>query len=83
MEKPLFISVVITVVFFIVKMIEMRMSADEPKPLKYAVRDTFIVFFASFVPLLVFFQTNGNLSSLFGAGDEIVQTQIFTGEPEF
>ena len=77
MEKSLTISVAITIVFFIVKMIEMRLSNDESKPLKNVVRDTFIVFFSAFLPLLFF---NG---TLLGGTDDIVQTQIFTGEPEF
>ena len=77
MEKSLTISVAITIVFFIVKMIEMRLSNDESKPLKNVVRDTFIVFFSAFLPLLFF---NG---TLLGVTDDIIQTQIFTGEPEF
>jgi len=42
MENIFMIATIISIVFFIVKFIEMRFIEKESKPLKYLVRDTLL-----------------------------------------
>ena len=84
MEKTLFLVVIISVLFFFVKMIEMKYIEKEMKPLKYIVRDTIIVFLASFLPIYGFFSLNGPISEILGVQDSnISPTQVFTDMPGF
>ena len=54
MEKLLVIALIITVIFFVIKVLEMKYLSKEMKPLKYTIRDTFFVFISSFAVYLVF-----------------------------
>ena len=84
MEKILFLSVSITVLFFIAKIAEMKYIEKEMKPLKFIIRDSMFVFLCSFLPLLMFFQFDSQLNEFFKFGEDINQpSQIFTDEPGF
>jgi hypothetical protein len=65
----------------------MKYVEKETKPLKFLVRDAFVVFASAFLPIFVFFQMSGTFNTLFGigggGGDNIIQTQIFTDTPGF
>jgi ABC-type Co2+ transport system permease subunit len=84
MEKTLFLVVIISVLFFFVKMIEMKYIEKEMKPLKNIVRDTIIVFSCSFIPLYLFFELKGTIGEVLGVEpSKVVATQVFTDAPEF
>ena len=44
MDNIFVVGCVISTVFFLVKFIEMRFSVEEPRPLKYLMRDTLVVY---------------------------------------
>ncbi len=86
MEKPIMISIAATVLFIIVKVLEMKFVDKETtsKPLKLLVRDALIVFVCAFIPTFAFFQMNGTMTELLGGATVAGEpTQIFTGAPEF
>jgi hypothetical protein len=87
MEKILLLAISISVLFFIIKLVMMKYVEKETKPLKFLVRDAFVVFASAFLPIFVFFQMSGTFNTLFGigggGGDNIPQTQIFTDTPGF
>lgn len=84
MEKVLILSVVISVLFFIYKIFEMKYIDKEDKPLKLIVRDTIVSFTCTFIVLLLFFQFDGNINEIFNMGEKKVgPPQVFTGEPGF
>jgi len=88
MEKLFGISILITILFCLVKFIEMKYIQKEWKPLKLLVRDAFLVFICSIISLFVYFQLNGTIHDFFNVVTETKvlnpsTTQVFTGEPEF
>lgn len=44
MDNMFLISGIISVIFFIAKFLEMRFVDEEPKPLKYLIRDSLLVY---------------------------------------
>jgi hypothetical protein len=88
MERTLILSFLITLFFLAFRIIEMKYIDKQWMPMKYVVRDVFMVFIAALggtnlyysieVPLLDFF-------SVVTANNEIapIATQIFTDEPGF
>ena len=81
MEKPILLTITITVVYFLVKYIE-----KESKPVKLIIRDLIIVFLSAFVPIFLFFSATGPVAEMIGGGDfttTAVPTQIFTDLPGF
>ena len=85
MEKVVILSVVISVLFFIYKIFEMKYIEKKDKPLKLIVRDSIVVFTCTFIPVLLFFQFDGKMGEIFNIGDESTAKppQVFTGEPGF
>jgi hypothetical protein len=89
MENIIILTVVISVLFVISKIVEMRFIDKEAKPLKFIVRDAFIVAGCAFVPLWGYFQFKDNLSDWIGiiptdGGALPVKTPvIFTDSPGF
>ena len=84
MEKILLLAIAISIIFFIIKLVMMKYVEKEMKPLKYLVRDAFLVFASAFLPIFLFFQMSGTFNELLGIGGEVVpQTQIFTDAPGF
>lgn len=52
------IAGIISVIFFIVKFLEMRYIDDEPKPLKLIIRDTLIIYVSSVCGFFIYDQLN-------------------------
>lgn len=83
MEKIFLLSIAISALFLVSKIVEMRYF-DKQKPLKLVIRDTLIVLACSFLPLLVFFQFDVKFNEIFQMGDEPTgPSQIFTDDPGF
>jgi hypothetical protein len=88
MEKLLLIAAIVTFLFTIFKVIEMKYVAKQWTPLKYVIRDASMVFGASFVGLFSFFQINGTMNDFMnvvtdGKALNLKATQVFTDEPGF
>jgi hypothetical protein len=54
MEKILLLAISIAILFFIIKLVMMKYVEKDTKPLKFLVRDAFVVFASSFLPIFVF-----------------------------
>lgn len=89
MEKVLFLAVAITVVFGILKFIEMKYLDDKLKPLRDMVRDLVMVFFSAFVCSfgVIHYQNNfDDFLSIITNNSKLqpfTNTQVFTGVPDF
>jgi hypothetical protein len=88
MEKLLIIASIITFMFSIMKVIEMKYVAKQWTPLKYVIRDAVMVFGSALLGLFVFFQINGTMTDLFnvvtdGKAVNLNTTQVFTDAPGF
>jgi RsiW-degrading membrane proteinase PrsW (M82 family) len=85
MEKPIIITIAISVLFFFAKLIEMKFIEKENKPMKFIIRDTLLVLFCAFVPIMIFFQASGPVAEMLGTSDFTASTptQIFTDVPGF
>lgn len=85
MEKVVFLSIVVSVLFFIYKIFEMKYIDKEVKPLKIIIRDTIVVFTCTFVPVMLFFQFDGKMGEIFNMGSDStpVPPKVFTGDPGF
>lgn len=88
MDKVFIIAIFTTLLFSIIKFIEMRYLDKEKKPLKFIVRDTIIVFLSSVVATLSFFYLENYISDFFNIVTETKTlntnaTQIFTDAPGF
>jgi hypothetical protein len=84
MEKALLLTIAVSILFFLIKLVEMKYIDKETKPVKTLIRDTLIVAASTFVPVYLFFNSGGSLSNLLGTGDiAIAPTQIFTDTPGF
>jgi hypothetical protein len=69
---------VISVIFFVIKFIEMRFVEKESKPLKYLVRDSLLVYFSVISGHFVLEQVH----SVEGV-ETVKAPTVFTGNPEF
>ena len=76
MDNIFVIGCVISVVFFLVKFLEMRFSTEEPRPLKYIIRDSLVVYTSCIIGyyLLLQFQPEGPSHQ---------QIEVFTDVPGF
>lgn len=75
---------IVSVIYLIVKFIEMRFVDRESKPVKYLVRDTLLVYFSVISGHFIIDQLNPMI--LEGGGDGIKGSSnpaVFTGNPEF
>jgi hypothetical protein len=75
-----FQSIFISIVYFIVKFIEMRFLEKEAKPLKLLVKDTLFVFFSVIVGGFLLDQLKPMIQS--GGGEAAIPT-VFTDNPAF
>lgn len=88
MEKEIIISLLVTILFFIIKMIEMKYLEKQMKPLKIIIRDAVIVFISTFTTIYLYFHFESYLNEFFCVVTDTKQlsshsTQIFTDEPCF
>ena len=88
MEKVFILSIIVTCLFFSIKILEMKYVDQEWKPLKIIVRDSVIVFFSSMVGGFLLFQVDGSITDFLNIVTEnksfnMSATQIFTDEPGF
>jgi hypothetical protein len=88
MEKILLVSFLITCMFSIIKIIEMKYLEKEMKPIKYIMRDALIVFVCTVAGVYAMFYMNGSLTSFLNIVTETKTlnpdaTEIFTDQPEF
>ena len=88
MEKAFILSLFITAVFFVSKLIDMKYISKEWKPIKTIIRESLFVLVSSILSVVVFFLTNGKISDFFNILTENKTlapsaTEVFTGEPGF
>lgn len=88
MEKVILFAICVTVLFGIVKGLEMKFIEKDFKALKLIIRDFVIVFMSSFAVATVFIQYNTYLDDFFSVitNTKVInpdKTQIFTGMPDF
>jgi hypothetical protein len=88
MEKAFILSLVITVVYFVSKLIDMKYISKEWKPMRTVMRESLFVLVSSILSVVVFFLTNGKMSDFFDILTESKTlkpsaTEVFTGEPGF
>ena len=88
MEKLLIFALVITTVFSVFKILEMKYLEKDMKPLKFVIRDAVIVFVSSFATLSINSMFGGNMQDFMNVITDTktldaVNTQVFTGEPGF
>jgi len=89
MEQVLLLSITITFLFFVLKIVEMKYLDKEVKPFKIIFRDTVIVFFSSIVSSFVYFHFNKHIHDFFNiitatpTLSTASNTPVFTDEPGF
>ena len=88
MEKIILISMLITVLYCIAKLLEMKFIEKEFKPVKQIVRDAIIVMFSSVVVQFVFSNIGNNVSDFFNVitnskSIEPIAPVVFTDSPGF
>lgn len=88
MERELLVSFLIAAFFFIVRVFEMKYIDKQWTPLKYVVRDIFIVFVSSLLGSSLFFYAQNGILDFFSVVTDNVEvapvaSQIFTDEPGF
>lgn len=88
MEKLFIISILISIVYAIVTIIEGKFVQKKLKPTKEIIREGFFVFISSIVSLFLFFKMSGTLTEFFNIitdtkTDTVKATEVFTGEPGF
>jgi hypothetical protein len=58
MENVFIVAMIISIVFFIGKFVEMRFIEKENKPLKFLIRDTILVYFSVIISNFIITQIN-------------------------
>jgi hypothetical protein len=88
MDKVFIISIFVTLLFCVIKFIEMRYLEKDTKPLKFFVRDAIIVFLSGVASTFSFFYLENYISDFFNIVTETKTlntnaTEIFTDSPGF
>jgi hypothetical protein len=88
MENLFLFAIFTTILFVLLKLVEMKYLEKEFKPLKYIVRDAVIVFSSSLAAAYGFFYTKGSIDDFLNIVTEnktlnMEATQIFTDTPGF
>jgi hypothetical protein len=88
MEQFLIPAIIATVLFSILKFIEMKYLDKQMKPLKTVIRDAFMVFVSSLVGVYVFSFFGGSVQEFLNIVTEsktlnAAATQVFTDVPGF
>jgi len=73
------LAAIISIVFLLAKFLEMRYIEKESKPLKFLIRDAFLVYFSVIIANFVIDQINPVIKG--GASPKI--TPVFTDNPGF
>ena len=76
MNEYLVTGCIIAIIYILSRILETRMSAEKPKPLKVMVKETIVVYICSILGIFVF-----NQLSPLATGK--APTTAFTGKPEF
>jgi len=76
-------AVIVSIVYFLVRFIEMRFLEKESKPLKWLIKDTLLVFFSVFVGGLLLDQLSPVLKQTGGESISIQNPTVFTDNPAF
>jgi hypothetical protein len=79
MENIFLIAGLISIIFFIIKFIEMRFIEKESKPLKYLIRDTLLTYFSVIIGYFIIEQIKPLTEEIMNNK----QTVVFTGNPNF
>ena len=79
MNNIFVISTFISIIFFIIKFIEMRIVDKENKPLKFLIRDSLLVYFIVIAGHFVIEQ----LKPVIQQGGNISNPSVFTDNPPF
>jgi len=88
MEKVLFLSVAITILFSIFKFVEMKFIDKQMKPFKIIFREVVVVFIASLVVGFFFVTYDKSISDFFNVITDTkvistATTEVFTDTPGF
>lgn len=88
MENLFFFAVFTTIMFCLLKLVEMKYLDKEFKPLKVMFRDAVIVFSSALIAAYGFFYMQGSITDFFNVVTENQMlhgdaTQIFTDAPGF
>jgi len=88
MENLFLFAIFTTILFVLLKLVEMKYLEQEFKPLKYIVRDAVIVFSSALTASYGFFYMKGSINDFFNIVTEnktlnMETTQIFTDTPGF
>lgn len=88
MEKVILLAILVTLLYGIIKIIEMKYIEQEWKPVKEVVRDAAYVFLCSAVSGFVTFQMNGSVTDFFNVLTQTKTldpsaTEVFTDAPDF
>jgi hypothetical protein len=79
MENTFVIAAIISFTFLLAKFLEMRYIEKESKPLKFLMRDAFLVYFSVIIAIFIIDQIN----PLIKGGTTTKVTQVFTDNPGF
>ena len=88
MEQIVLIAIFITILYCLLKFLEMKFVEKEMKPVKYIVRDAILVMFSSIIIQFVFSSLGNNVSEFFqiitnSKSIEPVAPTVFTDSPGF
>ena len=88
MENLFLFAILTTILFCLVKIVEMKYVEKEMKPLKYIVRDATAVFVCSLIASYSYFYMNDSFTDFMNVVTEnkslnLESTQIFTDVPNF
>jgi hypothetical protein len=88
MEKVILLAILVTLLYGIIKIVEMKYIEKEWKPLKEVVRDAAYVFLCSTVAAFFTFHMNGSIGDFFNVMTQTKTldekaTQVFTDQPAF
>jgi hypothetical protein len=79
MENIFLFAGIISIIFFIIKFVEMRFVEKESKPLKYLIRDSLLTYFSVVIGYFI-------IEQIKPLTEEIMinkQTVVFTDNPNF
>lgn len=79
MDNIFIIAAVVSIIFLILKFIEMRFIEKENKPLKVLIRDALVVYFSVVSGYFILEQ----LKPILNKENSSTTTQVFTDNPDF